>query len=78
MARLAEGVLGLRWDAPGAAAADPAAATRQDGLIGLLVEMRQEARASKDFGLSDRIRDRLAALGVELRDGPQGTTWSVR
>lgn len=73
MARLAEGVLGLRWDAP-----DSAAATRQDGLIGLLVEMRQEARASKDFGLSDRIRDRLAALGVELRDGPQGTTWSVR
>ncbi|MEP0845495.1 MAG: cysteine--tRNA ligase [Phycisphaerae bacterium] len=78
LARLADDVLGLRWDAPGSTGMDPAAAARQDGLIGLLVEMRQEARASKNFGLSDRIRERLASLGIELRDGPHGTSWNVR
>ncbi len=38
---------------------------------------RTEARKSKDFGEADRIRDELAALGVELLDGPQGTGWTI-
>jgi cysteinyl-tRNA synthetase len=37
----------------------------------LLVE-RQEARAAKEFGRADEIRDRLAALGWEVRDGAEG------
>jgi len=38
---------------------------------------RAEARAAKDFARSDAIRDELAALGVIIKDGPDGTTWTV-
>ncbi|MBC7093217.1 cysteine--tRNA ligase [Candidatus Bipolaricaulota bacterium] len=47
-------------------------------LLGLLTELRGELRKERQFPLADRIRDRLGELGIELRDGPQGTTWSVR
>ncbi len=45
------------------------------GVMDLLVEMRSEARKRRDFATADAIRDRLAALGVELRDSKEGTTW---
>ncbi len=38
---------------------------------------RTEARKSKDFATADRIRDELAARGVELLDGPGGTGWTI-
>ncbi len=40
-----------------------------------LLELRKQARAAKDFAASDRVRDELTALGVKIKDGPQGTTW---
>jgi cysteinyl-tRNA synthetase len=43
--------------------------------IDLLVELRTEIRKQKLYELSDRIRDRLAELGVTLEDSKQGTTW---
>jgi len=46
-----------------------------DGLVKLLIEMRAQARQSKDFQRADEIRDRLSALGVALEDRPEGTTW---
>ena len=39
---------------------------------------RAEAKASKDYARSDRIRDDLAAAGIELRDSPEGTTWGKK
>ena len=48
-----------------------------DGLVRMLIDMRAEARAAKDFKRSDQIRDRLAELGVMLEDGRQGTTWRL-
>ena len=41
------------------------------------ISARTEARKSKDFAQADRIRDELAALGVELLDGPEGTGWTM-
>ena len=46
-------------------------------LIDLFIEQRNAARAAKDWAESDRIRDRLAALGVALKDGKDGTTYSI-
>lgn len=70
--RLAGEGLGLQWSIQG----DSDVAARQDALVKLLIALRQEARQSKNFSLSDQIRNRLLGIGVELRDGAQGTTWA--
>jgi cysteinyl-tRNA synthetase len=66
------GVLGLTLAAPGRQAAEAAP------FIDLLVAVRSELRAAKQWALADRVRDGLADLGVELKDSPEGTTWSMR
>lgn len=48
-----------------------------EGLINLLIELRNEARANKDFETSDKIRDDLKELGVQLKDGKDGTSFSI-
>jgi cysteinyl-tRNA synthetase len=45
--------------------------------IDQLVSARTAARARKDFGESDRIRDQLAAMGVVIKDSKEGTTWEI-
>ncbi|NHF57969.1 cysteine--tRNA ligase [Flavobacteriaceae bacterium TP-CH-4] len=47
------------------------------GVVELLIQLRMEARANKDFDTSDKIRDQLAALGIQLKDGKEGTTFTV-
>ena len=47
------------------------------GAVDLLIKLRQEARANKDFALSDKIRDELAAVGIQLNDGKDGTSFST-
>jgi len=42
-----------------------------------LLTARQEARKNKDFPESDRIRDELASMGVEVKDTPAGAVWDV-
>ena len=51
--------------------------TRLYGVLQILISIRQEARARKDFELADRIRDQLKELGIILRDTPQGTEWEI-
>jgi cysteinyl-tRNA synthetase len=43
--------------------------------IEVLIGNRNAARASKDFAAADAIRDELAAAGIQIEDGPDGTTW---
>lgn len=47
-----------------------------EGAVKVLIEMRNKARADKDFASSDYIRDQLAAVGIELKDGKEGTTFT--
>ncbi|PZD78025.1 cysteine--tRNA ligase [Mesonia sp. K7] len=47
-------------------------------VIDLLITLRKKARDDKDFALSDQIRDELARMGIELKDGKDGTTFSIK
>ena len=47
-------------------------------LVELLIEMRNRLREEKNFDAADVVRKRLAEIGVELKDSPEGTTWSRR
>lgn len=51
-------------------------ATPQDA-IALVIEHRAAARAAKDWGASDRLRDALARAGIAIKDSKDGTTWTV-
>jgi cysteinyl-tRNA synthetase len=46
--------------------------------VDALLELRADARQGRDFATSDRIRDRLGAAGVEVRDTPDGAEWELR
>ncbi len=46
-----------------------------DGVVKLLLNMRAEAKASRNFALSDKIRDQLAAVGITIKDTKEGSTW---
>ena len=48
-----------------------------DGVVALLIKLRKEARENKDWDLSDQIRDELLAIGIQLKDGREGTTYSM-
>ena len=48
-----------------------------EGVVNLLIELRNKARANKDFETSDTIRDELTAMGIQLKDGKEGTTFSI-
>jgi cysteinyl-tRNA synthetase len=47
----------------------------EPNLVEMLINARKEARANKLWGLSDKIRDDLKALGILLEDTKDGTTW---
>ena len=48
-----------------------------EGVVNMLISMRNEARANKDFAMSDHIRDELAKLNIQLKDGKEGTSFSL-
>lgn len=52
-----------------------ASANDGDAEIDALVAQRNEAKANKDWGTADEIRNKLQEMGVVLEDGPSGTTW---
>ena len=66
------GVIGMTLQAPKGKAQDSA------GFIELLIQVRTDLRAAKQWQLADSVRDGLASLGVELKDSPEGTTWTAR
>ncbi len=47
-----------------------------DGLMRLILDMRQNARTNKDWGTSDKIRDVLKELDIVVKDGKDGATWT--
>jgi cysteinyl-tRNA synthetase len=48
-----------------------------NGLMELILDIRQQSRLNKDWGTSDKIRDHLSALKIVVKDGKEGSSWSV-
>ena len=48
-----------------------------DGLVNMVLEQRKAAKAAKDWAASDRIRDDLKALGIQIKDTKDGTEWTL-
>ncbi|TAK94550.1 MAG: cysteine--tRNA ligase, partial [Aquabacterium sp.] len=70
------GVLGLLQQAPKAYLQGGGAGSGVDApVIEALIAARAEAKKARNFAEADRIRHELTAMGVELKDSAQGTTW---
>lgn len=46
-------------------------------LVEMLLRMRMEAKAAKDWATSDRIRDELTAIGIRVKDRKDGFDWEI-
>jgi cysteinyl-tRNA synthetase len=51
---------------------------RIDGLMNMVIAMRAEAKAKKDFASSDFIRDQLKEIGIEIKDSKEGTSYQIK
>ena len=65
------GIMGLKLEAPVESDAGLAATP----FVDLLLDVRRELRAAKQFALADVVRDRLGELGIAIEDTPQGSVW---
>ncbi|MCK5738237.1 cysteine--tRNA ligase [bacterium] len=70
--KLGNEILGVFPEEIGEATAD-----LTDGLMQMLIQMRADARTDKNWALADQIRNKLTALGIQLKDGAEGTQWDV-
>lgn len=48
------------------------------GIVELLINLRKEAKANKDWAASDRIRNELSEIGIELKDTKEGVEWKLK
>jgi cysteinyl-tRNA synthetase len=63
-------IMGLRDDQQGDSSDNMAE------LMELVIKLRNEAKQNKDFATSDRIRNELSAIGIQLKDSKEGTLWN--
>jgi cysteinyl-tRNA synthetase len=50
---------------------------KMDGLMQLLIEIRQQSRLNKDFATSDLIRNKLTEIGIQIKDTKDGAEWQI-
>ena len=70
-------LLGIRQEGQGNTAGSDKDKEAYAGAVDLLLEVRSQAKANKDWTTSDLIRDRLAALGFTVKDTKSGTDWTL-
>ena len=69
-------ILGIRTEI--VAGDDAQALEPFEKAVDLLLEIRKESKAKKDWATSDLIRDRLAAIGFDIKDTKDGFEWSLK
>lgn len=70
-------ILGIRTEMV-AGAGNPDALRPFEQAVDLLLEMRREAKANKDWATSDRIRNRMSEIGFDVKDTKDGFEWSLK
>ncbi|MDE7396671.1 MAG: cysteine--tRNA ligase, partial [Muribaculum sp.] len=70
-------ILGIRTELLGSDAGAEAIKPFEEA-VDLLLDLRRQAKAAKDWATSDLIRDRLAAIGFEVKDTKDGYEWSLK
>jgi cysteinyl-tRNA synthetase len=70
------GILGIDLEQDSSGGTSATAETLR-GVIDFLLELREQARKTKDFALADQIRDRLGELGIVVADTKDGPTWKL-
>lgn len=65
-------ILGLKEEITESASND-----KLSGLMELIIDLRKNARAAKDFNTSDKIRNELTNIGISLKDTREGTSWEI-
>ncbi len=68
-----EEILGLQSEATDSSSNDA-----YKGAVDLLLQIRQQSKANKDWATADKIRNELAALGFEIKDGKDSVEWSLK
>lgn len=48
-----------------------------NGVMELVLDLRGKAKLNKDFSTSDEIRNKLTSLGIQIKDGKEGTSWNL-
>ena len=69
-------ILGIRTEI--VAGDDAQALEPFEKAVDLLLEIRKESKVKKDWATSDLIRDRLAAIGFDVKDTKDGFEWSLK
>ena len=72
------GILGIRDESAGAAGDSADALKPYKDAVDMLLDMRRQAKANKDWATSDLIRDRLTAIGFNVKDTKDGFEWSLK
>jgi cysteinyl-tRNA synthetase len=63
-------ILGLK------AESSESGSSSEEGLMDLILTLRQNAKANKDYATSDQIRDALSKIGISVKDTKEGATWN--
>lgn len=74
MREFVEDILGLQPQDAGGAERER---ERVNAMVAMMAQLRAEAKGRKDFATSDRIRDDLKALGIQLKDTKNGVEWEI-
>jgi len=77
IARLKHAMTGFVTEVLGIQLTEETSGSQLAPVMDLVLELRQQARENKDWAMSDKIRDMLAAAGITIKDGKEGTSWTV-